>query len=278
MAALGHGVAGVDRQIHQHLLDLAGIRVHDAEVIVEHRGDLDVLAQQAPQHLERVLDDGAQIECHRLDHLAAGKREQLASQSSRPFGRLRDLLDAAAGRVVRLQVQHRQLGVAEDRGQQVVEVVSDAAGEPADALQLLGLRELVLESAALGDVLDQAVVADQRSVGRVLRHRRRANPPDGAVLADDPMFDGPHAPVRLDVPNLLENHLPIFEEDHVEPQTRVCGEILGAVPGDRDAARAVPGARDVAVGQVHVDDVVRDRLGDAAVPLLALGQGRGALS
>jgi len=48
--------------------------------------------------------------------------------------------------VVRVQVQHRQLGVAENRGQQVVEVVRHTAGEAADALQLLGLEELFLQA------------------------------------------------------------------------------------------------------------------------------------
>ena len=52
------------------------------------------------------------------------------------------------------QVDQRQLGVAEDRGQQVVEVVSDPSGEPPDTLQLLGLGELLLQSPSLGDVLE----------------------------------------------------------------------------------------------------------------------------
>jgi len=69
------------------------------------------------------------------------------------------------------------------------------------------------------------------------------------------MLDGPHPSVRLDLADLFENHLAILEENHVEPQTRVCGEILGTVPGHRDAARAMPGARDVAVREVHVDTI-----------------------
>ena len=43
----------------------------------------------------------------------------------------------------RLLQQH--LGVAADDGEQVVEVVGDAAGEPADGLHLLRLAELLLE-------------------------------------------------------------------------------------------------------------------------------------
>jgi hypothetical protein len=44
----------------------------------------------------------------------------------------------------------RQLAVAEDRRQDVVEVVGDAAGEGADRLELLRLAQLQLEAVALG--------------------------------------------------------------------------------------------------------------------------------
>ena len=44
----------------------------------------------------------------------------------------------------------RHLAVAEDRGEDVVEVVRDAAGERAHRLQLLRLPQLPLEALALG--------------------------------------------------------------------------------------------------------------------------------
>ena len=70
----------------------------------------------------------------------------------------------------RLDLPHQQLGVADDGGEEVVEVVRDAAGELADRLHLLRLTQLLLEALPLGHVadVDQEV---QRSAGRVL-HRR----------------------------------------------------------------------------------------------------------
>ena len=64
-------------------------------------------------------------------------------------------------------VGEEQVGEADDRGQHVVEVVGDAAGELADRLHLLALRELLLERALLGDVegVDDHRVA---AVGAVL--------------------------------------------------------------------------------------------------------------
>ena len=49
-------------------------------------------------------------------------------------------------------VGKQQVGEADDRGQHVVEVVGDAAGELADGVHLLLLAELIFERPLLGDV------------------------------------------------------------------------------------------------------------------------------
>ena len=49
-----------------------------------------------------------------------------------------------------------QAGVADDRGEQVVEIVSDAAGEEADALQLLRLPQAFFVSYTLRNVHEYA--------------------------------------------------------------------------------------------------------------------------
>ena len=86
-----------------------------------------------------------------------------------------------------LGVLERERRVAADRGQHVVEVVRDAAGEAADRLQLLALPQLLLELLLAGHVLGHrdhvgrlAVrVADERGCevhvhrAPVLRHEQR---------------------------------------------------------------------------------------------------------
>ena len=59
-------------------------------------------------------------------------------------------------RIVGRQLARRHLDVAEDRRQQIVEIVRDAAGEPADAFHLLRLQELRFEALPFGDVLHDA--------------------------------------------------------------------------------------------------------------------------
>ena len=51
------------------------------------------------------------------------------------------------------EVAEQDLGVTVDDSKQIVEVVSDSAGEAADCFHFLGLAELVFEDAAFGDVL-----------------------------------------------------------------------------------------------------------------------------
>ena len=96
--------------------------------------------------------------------------------------RVRSAARSAAVRICsRLRVHRRpasagaregQRRVAEHHGEQVVEVVGDAAGEPAHRLHLLRLPQLLLEQVALGDV---ARVDDDGADGGVvaMAHRHR---------------------------------------------------------------------------------------------------------
>ncbi len=69
--------------------------------------------------------------------------------------------------------------MADDRGQDVVEVVGDAAGELADDLHLGRLRDLTLELRFLAIVLEQeqhGCVAEPAQAGDRQRHRLRRLP------------------------------------------------------------------------------------------------------
>ena len=90
-----------------------------------------------------------------VDHLRAKRlppreRQQLPHEAGRAVGVLLDVHDVLEGRIGRPVVGEKQVGEADDRGQHVVEVVRDAAGELADRLHLLALRELQFERPLLG--------------------------------------------------------------------------------------------------------------------------------
>ena len=79
-----------------------------------------------------------EVEPLRLQDLAAAEGEELAGQLGRPLAGALDLLDLAPFGIVRVEAGEEQLAVAGDDGDQVVEVVGDAAGELAHRLHAGG--------------------------------------------------------------------------------------------------------------------------------------------
>jgi hypothetical protein len=75
VSAVGHGVARIDRKVHDHLVDLAAIRVGCPEFGIEGDGELDVLSYQPPQHVRDLLDDRIEVQLLGLQHLLAAEGE-----------------------------------------------------------------------------------------------------------------------------------------------------------------------------------------------------------
>ena len=157
-----HRVARVDHQVDDHLLELRRVRAHRAEVAVVPDDELDLLADQPLEHLRDVGDDVGQLEHLGPQRLLAREGEELTGQR-RGARRVRaDLLDVVVIGIARRVAQQHQIAGAEDRGQHVVEIVRDAAGELPHRLHLRGLRDLPLEPRLL------------RRIGQAQQHRRVA--------------------------------------------------------------------------------------------------------
>jgi hypothetical protein len=85
--------------------------------------------------------------------------------------------------MVFIEVEQQQLGVADDAGEDVVEIVGHPAGHQADGLHLLVTEQLFLESMAFGDVDGDHARSDD-----LLRLADRCRPEqngEGAVLGID---------------------------------------------------------------------------------------------
>jgi hypothetical protein len=57
MAAVGHGVAGIDAQIHQQLLQVRRIRVHGADVVAQSDFEMDVRVDQGVKSFSSCCQD-----------------------------------------------------------------------------------------------------------------------------------------------------------------------------------------------------------------------------
>ena len=187
LAAVGHRVARVDGKVHDHLLELIEVGLDRPDVAPVGHLELDRLAEEAREEHRDVGERLVEIDDGGPQRLPPRERQQLADETGRAIGVLLDVHDVLEGRVGRPVRGQEQVGEADDRGQHVVEVVRDAAGELADRLHLLALRELQLERALLGRlerIDDRGVLAlvafqDRRDeearalLGQVRRARRR---------------------------------------------------------------------------------------------------------
>ena len=150
-----------------------------------HHIERDVLADQPAQQHGQVGHRLAEIEHLRAHGLLARECQQLPHQARRPVGILLDLHDVLERRIGRLVGVEQEIGRHHDGAEQVVEVVRDRAGEPADRLHLLLLVDLVLERALLrgleriddgGFLVALVGLLDRRheEAARSARRRRRA--------------------------------------------------------------------------------------------------------
>ena len=164
LASARHGVPRVDGQVHDDLLQQARVHAHAAGLIVEEGDQLDILAERAPQELVHLHDHGVGVQDADLDDLLAAEGQQLTGQVRGALARADDLLDGVPERVVLSELVENHAAEPEDGGHDVVEVVRDAAGQPANGLHLLRLQVLLLHLQFARDVALDADVIDNRPV------------------------------------------------------------------------------------------------------------------
>ena len=93
LAPFRHGVPGVDREVHDDLLDLAAIRLDATEAGLELRHELDVLANESCEHLVHLEHDLVEVQHPRRENLPPAEGEKLACERCRAIGGLLHLLD-----------------------------------------------------------------------------------------------------------------------------------------------------------------------------------------
>src|SRR5262249_13688977 len=120
----------------------------------------------------------------RLEHLLAAEGEELARERRRAVGGVLDVLEPTARRIAGARLAQEEARAADDRGEEVVEVVGDAAGEPADRLHALRVAEplghappLLLGALLLGERADRLVAASPADLDE-RRQRERADEAD----------------------------------------------------------------------------------------------------
>ncbi len=143
-AARGHGVAGVEAQVHDDLVDLGAVGQHVRQLERGHEVDFDAFGQQPPQQLNECVDAGVEVERFELERLFAGQGEQLPGDAGGAVGGFGRVVEVRLlGR--RQRARRQQVQVRGDDGEQVVEVVRHATGQERQALDALNRGHAPLE-------------------------------------------------------------------------------------------------------------------------------------
>ena len=165
-AAALHGVARIKHEVDHGELDLG--RIGHGEPGFPSRAGVqagiqaDAAAHGGAQQPDHVLDERVHVQRPGVEPLAAGEGEELRGQQGAALGGQPDRFEPPCeegGRQARgsgLALQQPQ--VAEDDGQQVVEIVRHAGGELAQRLGTLHLPERGFQPVALLDLFLQTPV------------------------------------------------------------------------------------------------------------------------
>ena len=111
---------------------------------VSHDFQVEVLADEPPQHRFQVQDHPVEVDHLGVDDLLAAKGQQLLGQGRGPVAGLQDIFQVAIERIVFKDLGPHEFAVARDGHQEIVEIVGHAPGQPAHRFHLLGLEELLL--------------------------------------------------------------------------------------------------------------------------------------
>ena len=114
--------------------------------------ELDILADDAADHLAHAFDQFVEDNDFFLQHLPSAERQQLAGEGCGRFPGAPDFGQEVAPQGREVVFHHGQFGEPQHRLQDVVEVVGDPAGQLSDEFHFLRLRQLLFNLNLAADV------------------------------------------------------------------------------------------------------------------------------
>ena len=153
-AAIGHRIAGIDDEVQEGVLYAAPVEEDEAKAAAQPRFDRNAVRAAMEQQRHGVLNQPVQIARRRIERLLARKSQETLHDTLAAACGPAGIVHEPADRRVRRQVPQRQFDVHRDRGQDVAEVMGDAARQVPDRLQLLRLLELVAQGFFFRQIAD----------------------------------------------------------------------------------------------------------------------------
>jgi len=147
--AARHRIACVEGEIEQGRFQFARVGIYGRHVVGAFGRHADAFAERAAQHVAEVGQQLHRAHGARQQMLPPRERQQLAGEGGAALHCARCAFQGFQGGGVLRRFGFQQLQVAGDHGKQVVEIVRNAAGELAQRIQALRVRQLLLAASAL---------------------------------------------------------------------------------------------------------------------------------
>ena len=140
-AAVGHRIAGVLEQIHHHLFHHDSVRRERGQPRGQAYLDADLLTSQAPEHLRDFRDVRVDVHPPLVDRMPAAEEQELPHEIPGPHAGCVYLPHLFSHFRGQLPAVEKQLGIAGDDRQSIVELAGDARSDLSEGLHLLRLGE-----------------------------------------------------------------------------------------------------------------------------------------
>ena len=151
-SAFGHRIARIDRQVQHRDLDLGRVGQHRRQVRIEVENLFDARPQHVAKQRPHFLDQRRDIGRLDLQPLDPAERQQLRRKPGAAF-RCGKRIGGIVCQPLVADLLGDQVEPADHNGEQIVEVVRDAAGQLAKRFHLLALAKLVLRLDQFGGPL-----------------------------------------------------------------------------------------------------------------------------
>jgi hypothetical protein len=190
LAARRHRVARIHRKVQQRHFQLVRVGLRRRQLRAEIDAQVDGRTERRTDQADHAFHKPGYLDRDGLERLAPRKGEQALDQGFGALGRLQRTIDQPPLALAADPAPDQHVEAADDRCQQIVEVVRHPAGELAHRLHLLALAQRLLRGGELG--LAPFVGRDiaPGGVGHIDRRRRYPrNPARGAILVAVPVDD-----------------------------------------------------------------------------------------
>ena len=148
-AAVGHGIARVEAEVEQNLLELGTVGADHAQLFSALKLGRNVLADHTPSKTQCLGDDLVGVKLLDLLHLTPSKGQQLLGEFGGAVAGFHHFIEILVNVLAFAYLLLCQLHIAHDDHQQVVELVCNAPGKPSYGFELLRVAALGLKALGL---------------------------------------------------------------------------------------------------------------------------------